>query len=185
MTIQLRPAQLNNRRSVYEWLYFSDFSADLNRYQGITPETIPAYETFCEDFADYYFDGSAPEKGRSYMLVEPGQDEAIGVISYTAYYLLPHLAEFDIWLAGLRYANGGRGTEAIYLLATQLFDSGYREIIIRPAIQNKRAIRAYEKAGFMPKPDWQAADYYRPEFIDELAVGDCGPGGDIFMVKKK
>jgi len=67
--IELREAIIEDREKAYQWLYYSDFSKFLNRLEGLTGETIPSYEKFKEDYQDYYFNGSHPEKGRCYIIV--------------------------------------------------------------------------------------------------------------------
>jgi hypothetical protein len=54
-------------------------------------------------------------------------------------------------------------------------------VIMRPSKHNKKAIKSYKKAGFLEE-QLKPTKYYRAEYIDEFAEGDCGPGGDVFMV---
>ncbi len=177
--IIIRPAVLDDKLNVYNWLFYSDFSAALSETQGITQNTIPSFEDFSLDYEDYFFDGSSPDKGRSFII--QNDDEEIGHISYCSFHLLEGITEFDIWLKGLDYAGKGRGTKAIQLLAEDVFKKGYSKIIIRPYINNIRAIKAYEKAGFK-KTKLIHKNYYKPQFIELYGDGDCGKGKDVFMV---
>lgn len=178
LMIELREAAFEDRKKTYQWLYYSDFSDFLNKLQGVTKETIPSYEEFKADYEDYYFDGSQPEKGRCYIIVreDKGINEDIGIISYTSFHLLDKITEFDIWLKELSYTGHGYGTEAILKLTSLVKDRGYEKIIIRPSKHNKNAIKSYKKAGFVEE-QLKPQKYYRVEYIDEFAEGDCGARG--------
>jgi aminoglycoside 6'-N-acetyltransferase len=57
-------------------------------------------------------------------------------------------AGIDIYVSE-RFQDRGLGTEATRLLARHLFDGrGHHRLTIDPAVDNRRAIRAYEKVGF-------------------------------------
>jgi RimJ/RimL family protein N-acetyltransferase len=181
--ISLRYAEIGDYESVYQWLFFSDFSEFLNQTQGISDDNLPSFEEFKHDYLPYFFDGSAPEKGRSYI-IRLNNNEDIGHISFTSFHLLEGKTEFDIWLSGLKYAGKSYGTTAISLLADRVFSEGYNTIIIRPAKINLRAIKSYQKAGFR-HTKLIPEKYYKPEFIDLYAEGDCGKGKDIFLTLTK
>lgn len=180
--ISIREATLYDYHDVYEWLYFSDFSDLLNRVQGITHDLIPTFEEFKNEYYPYFFDGSAKEKGQSFMIML--NEKTVGHISYTSFHALEGIAEFDIWLKGLKYAGKGIGTKAIKILAAKMFEKGYNTIIIRPSKENIRAIKAYKKAGFKVSEFIHEA-YYKPEFIELYGDGDCGEGNDVFLVLEK
>jgi aminoglycoside 6'-N-acetyltransferase len=59
-------------------------------------------------------------------------------------------AGIDLYL-GERFQDRGLGTEAVGLLARFLFDRrDHHRLVIDPALENERAIRAYRKVGFRP-----------------------------------
>jgi aminoglycoside 6'-N-acetyltransferase len=59
-------------------------------------------------------------------------------------------AGIDVYLAG-RFQGQGLGAEVVRLLARFLFDvRGHHRLTIDPAVDNVRAVRAYEKVGFRP-----------------------------------
>jgi aminoglycoside 6'-N-acetyltransferase len=59
-------------------------------------------------------------------------------------------ANIDIFLATDSHGRG-LGSEAISVLARHLFDEhGHHRLTIDPAVDNERAIRAYERVGFRP-----------------------------------
>lgn len=180
--IELREAKIKDRRKVYKWLYYSDFSPFLYKLEGYTSDTLPSYDEFKKDYEDYYFDGSQPEKGRCFIILNKNQGEVeeIGVVSYTSEHLQDKITEFDIWLKGLSYTGHGYGTTAILILAGIIKEKGYAKVIIRPSKYNKMAIKSYKKAGFVEKR-FKPIDYIKKDHIKVSAVGDYGPGGDVFM----
>lgn len=180
--IELRIATFEDRSKAYDWLYHSDFSPFLYKLEGYTEETLPSYDNFKADYEDYYFNGSQPEKGRCFIIVRKDNEkqEDIGVISYTSVHLLDKITEFDIWLKSLRYTGHGYGTQALMKLSGIVKDMGYEKVIISPSKHNIRAFKSYRKVGFQEKK-FNPRDYYRAEYIEDLAEGDYGPGGDIFM----
>lgn len=184
--IYLKKAELEDRRKAYNWLYFSDFSSFLNELQVDDSEGIPTMQEFEEDYGDFFFQDSHPEKGRAYLIIlkEAGDLEEIGFITYTAFHLKEGIAEIDIWLKSLEFAGKGYGTEAVKILTREVFQKkGFDTIIIRPCAKNVRAVKSYKKAGF--KENNFKPEYYIKEFIHQLGPGNCKNGQDIFMVLKK
>src|SRR5947208_2528153 len=87
-----------------------------------------------------------PESQR-YAIVVDG--EVAGLIQWgdDSYEETRH-AYVDIFV-GDDYAGRGIGTEAIHqMLRTLNEQHGYQRVILDPAVENERAIRSYEKAGF-------------------------------------
>ncbi len=181
--IELRKTTMEDRKRAYEWLYHSDFSDFLNKLPGVKEEEIPSYSEFTADYEDYFFNGSHPEKGRCYVIVctNNGKEEDIGIISYTSFHLRDKITEFDIWLKGNHYTGHGFGTKAIQILTSIVKGLGYEKIIIRPSKYNKRAIKSYQKAGFIEE-ELKPEHYYLGEYIPQFSDGDYGPGEDVFMV---
>ena len=60
----------------------------------------------------------------------------------------------------------GLGSRALRTLALQLWADGHRQIVIDPDPDNRRAVRAYEKAGFrvMPEFEGRTGDYLLMRF---------------------
>lgn len=195
--IYLKKATLKDRKKAYEWLYYSDYASSLVEITGSSD--VPSFEEFCEDYENYFFCNSSPEKGRAYLIILKNGSlsngslsngskknesyEEIGFISYTAFHLLGGIAELDIWLKSLKFMGKGYGTSALKILSEKLFENGFQTVIIRPSVKNTRAIRSYGKAGF-EKADLVPEKFYRDEYIHKYASGDFGLGGDVFMVKK-
>lgn len=75
-------------------------------------------------------------------------NEPIGFIQY---YIKDEVTiGLDMWIGVLKERNNGYGTEALIQMV-QLIHKKYpniKEVFIVPEIENKRAIRCYQKAGF-------------------------------------
>lgn len=183
--IYLKNAQLNDRQKAYKWLYHSDFSPFLNKLLVETSNDIPKLEDFNEDYEEFYFQDSSPEKGRAYMIMHKtdDSDEEIGFISYTAIHLKEGIAELDIWLKNNEYTGKGYGTEAVKILSRNLLKKDFNTLIMRPCIKNTRAVKSYKKAGF--KKTRFKPEYYKKEYLDELGPGDCLNKEDVFLEFRK
>ena len=179
--IYLKEAVLQDRKKIYKWLYFSDFSPFLNELQAPAALSVPSFHEFKEDYEDFFFESSNPEKGQGYIITNEEQD--IGFISYTSFHLMKGIAELDIWLKSLNYAGNEHGTFALKSLSKKLLTEGFHTLIMRPCAKNIRAINSYKKAGFV-ESIFEPEKYYKKEYIDKYAPGDCKNGEDIFMVLK-
>lgn len=62
----------------------------------------------------------------------------------------PESIGVDMAIADLANISKGIGTKVLNAFIAELRNNGFDEIIIDPSLDNKRAIRAYEKAGFRP-----------------------------------
>jgi RimJ/RimL family protein N-acetyltransferase len=184
--IYLKGSRLEDRKKAFEWLYYSDFSSFLNELTDITPETIPTFSEFEEDYENFFFNDSNPEKGRAYLIIlkENDVEEEIGFISYTAFGLVEGIAELDIWLKSLDYTGKGYGTSALNILSQKLLENGFHTLIIRPCAKNTRAVKSYKKIGFK-ESIFEPEKYYMTEHIEEYAPGDCKDRDDVFMVLRR
>ncbi len=69
---------------------------------------------------------------------------------------IKHDCEFGILIGAPDYVGGGRGSEAAKLIIRYGFNElGLDNIYLRVLADNKRAIKAYEKAGFVMEPKSQ------------------------------
>lgn len=176
--VTLRPAALEDRRMIYEWLAHSDVTATMLGFP-LYPETpIPTWEEFCEDYQPYFFDGSAPWLGRSFLIVADA--EPVGQINYNDIIEEDGCkrVELDIWLRSQAVCGKGFGPDALETLCRHLSDAyGVQEFMVQPSERNGAAIRAYEKAGFRRldlTPDaaeerWGSRDYCDSVFMVKQA----------------
>jgi diamine N-acetyltransferase len=141
--VVLRPATIEDRYAIYEWLAHSDITEHLFG----TEDTIPTWEQFCDDYKLHFFDGSSPLLGCSFVITVNGQ--TVGHINYGTIDAHRKRTELDIWMSCEANCGKGFGPDALKTLCRYLSDVfGITEFFINPYECNRRAVRAYEKAGF-------------------------------------
>jgi RimJ/RimL family protein N-acetyltransferase len=78
-------------------------------------------------------------------------------------------AEFGIMIGEKSYWNQGYGTEAVRLLMKHGFDAlNLNRIYLRVFENNHRAIRVYEKVGFVHEGRFRQAEFKEGEYVDIL-----------------
>jgi aminoglycoside 6'-N-acetyltransferase len=79
-------------------------------------------------------------------------------------------AEVDLFISD-RLQNRGLGTEALTAVVRHLIDDrGHHRLVISADVENARAIRCYEKAGFRPVGVLHACARLNGEWRDELLM---------------
>lgn len=166
--VRLHPATPEDRRSIYEWLACSDVTAAMIGPPLFPEHPVPTWEQFQEEYADHFFDDSAPELGRCFQIRVDA--EAAGQVSYNDLFEVAggKRVELDIWLRSRAWCGRGIGPDALETLCRYLEERfGVTEFMVQPSARNPAAIRAYEKAGFsridLPLEalavEWGPADY--------------------------
>jgi diamine N-acetyltransferase len=148
--INLRPVGPADLRPAYEWMCCSDSTASMLEPPDFPDSPVPTWEEFCDDWKPY-FDGSAPDRGRCFIILADG--DPVGVIAHSDIYAAEdgHLfTEIDIWLRSRAHCGQGYGPQALNLLCAWLEqESAVREFVMQPSGRNTQALRAYQKAGFV------------------------------------
>jgi len=143
--VVLRPMTVEEMPLFYEWATQSDGTAYW--YGELVGDDIPTREKFFRGWKSHYFDGTAPEKGRCFVILV--NDRAIGQVNYNAINADNRSVELDIIIANNEDMNKGYGSDALKALIRYLFENmNIRRCWIEPGEYNRRAIKAYEKAGF-------------------------------------
>lgn len=165
--LTLRPATLQDKRNVYNWLANSNLTGEMLGPPTFSDNPIPTWDEFDKDYLDYFFDGSQPLKGQCFILINNEQE--VGQINYNEIDSNSRSTEIDIWLADRKYIGKSLGTEAIKILCDYVSRVLKCETIyIAPSRRNLNAIRAYQKAGFMEieKPSVN----YTPDYYDTVVM---------------
>ena len=145
--IQLCPATLDDRRMILEWSNSSDIAPWLHLSDDPAQPTGAWGDDYWEE---YYYTGHSPELGRFYIIQAEGHP--VGVIAYNDIDANKRV-ELDIWMNAEANCGKGFGVEAIQILCAYLQAAfGVRTFMMQPSARNPRAIRAYEKAGFVKMP---------------------------------
>ncbi len=171
--IRLRPATMADRKSIYQWLALSDLTPMMLGAPQFPDNPVPTWEEFIHDYAEHFFDGTRPMRGRCFVIEYDGI--AIGQVNHDRIYYDDHSTELDIWLANSSHAGKGYSTDALIALCEYLKTNfACTRFIIAPSLRNTNAISAYEKAGFHRTeiiPEWFVPDYTDTVvMIKELSV---------------
>ena len=151
-SVTLRPATMNDRLSVYQWLTQSDLTPLIMGPPTFYDNPIPTWEEFTDDYKDYFFDGSAPYRGRCFIIEY--NNLPIGQINYNDIDLNDHFTELDIWLNAKKNTSKGYGTDALMTLCEYLHENmDCHKFFIAPSKRNIWAVKAYLKAGFQPSDE--------------------------------
>lgn len=145
--VVLRPMTVEEMPLFYEWATQSDGTEYW--YGELAGGSIPTREKFFQGWKRHYFDGSEPEKGRCFAIFV--DERAIGQVNYNVIDAVKRSVELDIIIADADDMNKGYGSDALKALTQYLFENmNVQRCWIEPGEFNRRAIRAYEKAGFRP-----------------------------------
>ena len=169
--VRLRPARESDRRAVYSWLAESDLTGSMMGPPTYPDSPPPTWDEFCADYGPQFFDGSTPRVEASYIIEV--RDEALGQVNYEVREAPLRYAELDIWLRSEGDTGHGYGSDALAALTAHLSATlGIRTFLLRPSARNRRAIRAYQKAGFVlvPMAARQQVETYGPGDYDDSVV---------------
>jgi len=172
--IKLLYAENTDRQLIYDMVFEED---DTWKAMIENKEDFPL--SALRDEENYFF-GAAPGLSK-YLLIE-WNNEIIGSISHTYNDgKIPNL-ELDMWLRSSKYTGKRLGSSAMKLLIDSLVrDYGIKTFIIRPWIKNPRAVKAYEKCGFVVIDTFNPEDYYG-KYLEVAAQGDFGVEETVNMV---
>jgi len=180
--INIIPAKLEERRTVYEWCWLSETTKSHAGPPNFPEVEIQSFEEFCEDYVEYFFTDEAPDKGRGFFIEYNG--EYVGFISYTSFHLKPQISGFGIWMSSEVYCGKGFGTDAIVSLGEYLNkEMDIQKIIMAPSIKNPRAIQSYKKSGFV-ESTIPMKDYLLEEYVEDYGNGDYGIDDTVVLVKQ-
>jgi diamine N-acetyltransferase len=169
--VRLRPACESDKRAVYSWLAESDVTRSMMGPPTYPDTPPPTWDEFRADYGPQFFDGSTATGEASYLIEVRG--EALGQVNYEVREAPVRHAELDIWLRSEADTGHGYGSDALAALTAHLGATlGIRTFLLRPSARNHRAIRAYEKAGFVlvPMTAQQQVEAYGPGDYDDSVV---------------
>lgn len=172
--VTLRPAAIEDRRVIYEWLAKSDITESMMGPPLYPDNKIPTWQEFCDDYVLHYFSDEKPELGRCFVIMV--NNEPVGQVNYNAIDKNNRI-ELDIWMSCQANCGKGYGPDSLKALCKYLYEEfGISEFYIQPSARNTRAIKAYEKTGFK-----------KVSLSIEQAEKEYGPADGnepVYMVKK-
>jgi diamine N-acetyltransferase len=108
---------------------------------------IPSPQDFRNEWQPFYFDGSQPEKGRSFVIIADGKP--IGQINYNEINRICNAVDIDVLIGEDLQKGKGYGSDAIRTLVNHLFQYMHIEHCeLKVLADNTRAIQAYLRIGF-------------------------------------
>lgn len=154
---------------VFDWLANSDLTPSMLGEPTFPDETVPTWEEFCEDHALHFFEGEITEQGRCFIMQVDGEDA--GQIYFNDIETKNGIkrVELGMWMRAEKFCSKGYGSDALGALCGFLANRfGVEQFMVQPSARNRRAIRAYEKVGFVslniPLEDaveeWGPSDYF-------------------------
>lgn len=162
--VRLRLAQLQDRERAFAWFAHSDLTPSFAGAPLYPEHPLPSFESFCERYLPFYFDGTRPFDGRA-LIIETG-DTAVGFLGHGPISLLHEVVELDLWLAARALCGKGYGSQALALACDWMQGAyGIDRFVVRPSRRNVRGLRALRRAGFR-ETDLPAAQVAR-----ELQLG--------------
>ena len=110
----------------------------------------PSWKDFCQDYTPSFFNLSGDGQGRQFIILFQGKE--VGTIGYDLLDRAKNRVVLDIWMRAQKYCGHGYGPDALNTLCRHIHGMfGIKKFIISPSARNKRAIAAYQKAGFILK----------------------------------
>jgi diamine N-acetyltransferase len=165
---------LEDRGTIYDWFANSDLTASMAG-EPTFPDAPPgSWEEFCEDHTPHFFEGEITETGRCFIMKVDSEDA--GQIYFNDIEKRNGIkrVELDMWMRAEKYCGKGYGSDALNTLCEFLAERfGVEQFMVQPSSRNPRAIRAYEKVGFVKLDiplkgaveEWGPNDYYDSVFM--------------------
>lgn len=167
--ITLQLSTLADRSRIHDWFAHSDLTSGMAG-EPLFPDSPPAtWEEFCKDHTPHFFEGEITERGRCFIMQVDHED--VGQIYFNDINERNGVkrVELDMWMRAEKYCGKGYGSDALITLCEFLAQRlGVDQFMVQPSGRNPRAIRAYEKVGFVrlgvpleeAVREWGPNDYY-------------------------
>ena len=127
-------------------------------------------KTFFKSWKNDYFNPRKPKAGKCFWILV--NKKGIGQVTYNEIDTKNKKIELDIIIGNKKDLGKGYGTDALRALIKYLFNNfDLNKIWIEARVNNHRAIKAYQKAGFKKECLLQKEDYFEGKFIDCVRFG--------------
>ena len=162
--VRLRAIERNDLPLFIRWFNDPEVIAGLSLYLPLS---------FDDEEAWYEGMRNSPQETHPLMIDAHQGDEwaPIGDISLMSFDWRARSAEIGIAIGEKAYWDQGCGTEAMRLMAQHGFETlNLNRIFLRVYATNSRAIRSYEKVGFVHEGRMRQAMYKHGQYIDILLM---------------
>jgi len=160
--VRLAPMERSLIPKYVEWLNDPEVTAGLTIHWAITLAGEEAW-----------FDGlikrDPVEVPLSIQVLNDGNWLPVGNIGFHAVDQIVRASEIGIFIGDKRFWNSGYGTDAMRLMLRYGFGTlNFHRIWLRVYASNLRAIRCYEKAGFVHEGNMRDSGYKDGKYVDTL-----------------
>lgn len=132
------------------------------------------YQPISEQAQAEWYEGIARARDSVWFALEDvrsGDAKLVGTCCLVGIDWVSRLAELRIRIGDKSAWGGGLGTEATQLLVRYAFkDLNLERVWLRVFETNPRAIRMYEKVGFVHEGRWRRASFIRGKMVDVLLM---------------
>lgn len=167
--VRLRHIEKEDLPRFVEWLNDPVVSQGLSIH---TPLSMVEEESWFEEML------ASPSEERS-LCIEAKKDDGWHLIGNSGFFGIDwrnRAAELGLFIGDREYWDKGYGTEVVKLLLQHGFATlNLHRIFLRVFEDNPRAIRSYEKAGFIHEGRQRQAEYHSGQFHDVLFMSVLRP----------
>jgi diamine N-acetyltransferase len=164
--IRLRAIERSDLPVFVKWLNDSEIAEGINIYR---PLSLTDEDEWFDQILKHQ-----PDEHPFVIEVNDGGEgwKNIGTINFQTIEWRVRCAEVGIFIGDKTYWNRGLGSEAMRLMVGYGFDTlNLHRIQLRVYSKNKRAIRSYEKVGFVLEGRLRQNHYLDGNYIDTLLMG--------------
>ena len=163
--IRFRAPERTDLPTFVKWINDPEVRAGVSLF---LPMSLAQEEQWFEDMLSR----SKEEQPMTIEISERGKWAAIGNIGFFKIDSISRSAEVGIMIGDKDYWNKGYGTEAMQLILKHGFETlNLNRIFLRVFANNPRAIRCYEKVGFVHEGRQRQAIYTDGDYFDILLMG--------------
>lgn len=160
--VKLRGYEKGDVEALLRWM------SDEEVTKFLTPR-IPQTRAFQEQQIE---DAIRPDSTSKVFVIETLTGEAIGECGLRNYDWVGRNAELIITIGDRRYLGKGYGTDAVSLVLEVAFNRlNLHSVHLTTLATNERAIRCYEKCGFVREGLFRKRSFARGEYVDVVAMG--------------
>lgn len=167
--VRLRHVEKEDLPQFVEWLNDPEVSQGLSM---VTPLSMAEEGNWFDKML------KSPNEERP-LCIEAKQDDGWQLIGNSGFFSIDwrnRAAELGIFIGDKNYWDQGYGTEVVKLLLRHGFSTlNLYRIFLRVFEDNPRALRAYEKAGFIHEGRQRQAEYHDGQFHDVLFMSVLRP----------
>ncbi len=162
--IRFRAPEREDLPTFVKWINDPEVRAG---FSSFLPMSLAQEEQWFEDMQKR----PKEEQPMTIEIKEKGKWMAIGTIGFFSIDSISRRSEVGIMIGNKNYWNKGYGTESMQLLLKHGFETlNLNRIFLRVFANNRRAIRCYEKVGFIHEGLMRQALYTEGEYIDILLM---------------